>query len=532
MIEFTNALSEGEFPVRFAKRINHGLGYPYFNFNYPFIYYASAGMHSIGVSFVNSFKAILILSVFLGSLGMYLFCRKYFSITAALTGAIFYTLVPYRFLNLYVRGSVAEAFALGLLPFLFLSIDFLVEKKRYSLIFFILILSVLITSHNITVFFAAPFLALYFILRILRRDQKKQSVIHFILGFVLALLLTSFFWFPALFEASSTKLSELTEDYRAFFPSLSEIIYSPWGFGAYVQGDVPGKMSPQIGVVHVLIAIVAFFALAVRFLKKQLQDTDYLFLGFITVAIISFFLLFPTALPLWDNAFYLKLVQHPWRLVGYIVMSTSIAAAYFINTIKNKKAAFFIFIILVIALLYTTRNMVRVNQYVDFHNPFEKSQVYGPSTTSKDEHMPRYAPRIYEDPNPNGDLIASTSGIAKRIVWKTTYHKFILNLKNAASFRDNTSYFPGWRGYVDGREVPLQYANDEFYRLRVTVPKGHHTVEFRYSEVWYRLIADSVSVIAFICVVMVSLGLWIQRRKNLKMSRGKYKTARNARRTR
>ncbi|MFI5265185.1 MAG: 6-pyruvoyl-tetrahydropterin synthase-related protein [Candidatus Levyibacteriota bacterium] len=530
LIEFDNALSEGQFPVRFAKRINHGLGYPYFNFNYPFIYYLGVGLHHAGFSYVTAFKALMILSVLLSGFGMYLFCKKYFSTIASLTASIFYILAPYRLLVMYVRGSVAEEFALGLLPFLFLAVELLIEKKKGSFWFFIFILSVLITAHNITAFFATPFLVLYFFLRILRKREKKELIAKLVSVILLSGMLTAFFWFPALYEAPNTKLAELTQDYKLFFPSVSEIIYSPWGFGAYLQGNVPGKMSPQIGIIHVAIAVVAIILLCFRLFTKKREEKDNLFLGFILVALICFFLLFPTSLFIWDHAFYLQLVQHPWRLVGYIIMSTSIAAAYSISCIKNKKLAMACFVIIVAILLYTTRNMIRVNMYVPFRNPFDYSQVYGPSTTSKDEHMPRLAPRVYQDPNPNGDLIASTSGTVKRIVWRSTYHKFIVHLSKAADLRDNTSYFPGWKGYVDGRQVPLLYITDEFYRLRVHVPKGNHIVEFKYSEIWYRLIADILSLLTLFSIVVILVVVWIKQKSSKKFQK-KLKTAPNVKKT-
>lgn len=506
LIEFDASLHDGQFPVRLAKRINHGLGYPYFNFNYPFIYYAGTALHATGLSYVDSFKALLILSVMFGGIGVFLFCSYFFGRVSSLTASIFYIFVPYRFLNMYVRGAVAEAFALGVLPLLFLAIELLIRRKKGSVPFFIIVFSILITSHNITAFFTAPLLTLYFLLRILKEKRKRDLIKKYAFVFLVSACLTAFFWFPALYESGLTKLIELTEDYKAFFPSVSEIIYSPWGFGAYVQGNALGKMSPQIGIVHVGVVILALGFLLARFSKKKYEEKDFLFLGFIVVALICFFLLFPFSMFLWDHIYFLQLVQQPWRLVGYIVLSTSIAAGYLISLIRNKKIQIIVSIVIILALLYTTRNQVRVNMYVPFNNPFEHSQVYGPSTTSKDEHMPRLAPRVYTDPNLNGDLIASFSGTSVRTVWKSNYHRFNLDLKQDAQFRDNTSYFPGWTGFVDGKKVPILYANDEFYRLRVKVPKGNHIVEFRFGETWYRIAADLISLGTFIvvCGVLVT----------------------------
>lgn len=532
IIEFASSLQDGQFPVRLAKGINYGLGYPYFNFNYPFIYYFALVFYFLGFGAVASFKILLFVSVLLSGIGMYLFARLFFNKISALTAALFYVLVPYRFLNMYVRGAVAEAFALGLLPFLFLSVELLLRKKRFSLSLFVLTLSILIMSHNITVFLTAPLLTVYFLLRVSGKKNKIELLLKYISGFFLSALLTAFFWFPALYESRLTKLAELTEDYRLFFPSVQEMIYSPWGFGPYLQGSVPGKMSPQIGLIHVGVAVLVVALLSYRLLLRKREEKDFLILGFILVAVICFFLLFPFSIFLWDHVFYLQLVQHPWRLAGYIVFCIAFSAGYVMSMFKNKVLSIGLIIFFLLVLGYFNRNHIRVNMYVEFYNPFESSLTYGPSTTSKDEHMPRHAPRVFEQPS-EGDLFASTSGTFERTVWKSNYHKFKLDLSQAAEFRDNTSYFPGWQVFIDGKKAPLLHEKDEFYRLRVAVPAGKHIVESKFGEPEYRLIADIVSLVTLACVVIMCVLqclIWQkQKKKNSRKSMTKSSHAKNVR---
>lgn len=531
MIEFDESLRDGQVPVRLTKRINHGLGYPFFNFNYPFIYYLSFLLHLIGLSFVTVFKVILVLSLFIGGVSMYFFARYYFDEIASLLAAIFYIAAPYRFLNMYVRGTVPESFALGILPLLFLSVERIVAKKRYGLTMFLIGASLLILSHNITALIAMPLVTLYFLFRVQTSKEKLWLIKQYMFTIVLSLLVTAFFWVPAIVENKLTKLVELAEDYRAFFPSLRDIIYSPWGFGAFEQGVAPGKMSPQIGIVHTAVSLIALSLLALRYVFcRGLKKHDRVFLLFITLSFVCFFLMSPLSFFLWEKVYFLQLVQHPWRLVGYVVLGASVAAGYIVNVIFSKRAKIFTFILLTILLFYANRNHIRVNQYIDFENPFEKAETYGPSTTSKDEHMPKRAPRIYEDPNPNGDIIASSSGTSpstslgtsRRVVWKSNYHLFDVNLKEDADFRDNTSYFPGWVAKVNGGDAKIDQERDEFYRLRVHLPAGTHKVEFFFRETWYRLLADIVSLGTVVGLVFYYA--WSKRFSLVRNRRGKETT--------
>jgi len=503
MIEFHEAILDGQLPVRIAKHINHGLGYPFFNFNYPFIYYFGELIHLGGFSYVASFKMTLFLSVFLGGLGIYLFLKRHFDTYAAVTAAIFYIIVPYRFLNMYVRGNTAESFALALVPFFFLCIDLLFTNHKKKYLWFCIVFSLLILSHNITAMLTVFFGGCYYLLLLTQTKQKKQIFTQTLMWGIVALLLTAFFWIPVVVESRLTRLHELMSDYKDFFPTLQEVIYSPWGFGGYKNGISLGKMSPQIGLVQEAVLLLSLMIFGAKvFFRKKIDQTDGFFLYFIGMFFVSLFLLLPVSKFLWDTLSPLQLVQLPWRFLGYITFAAAVAAGYVIYTIRKKIYKILLIALLVGVLMYTNRNHIRVNQYYPFFPPFTANSVYGPSTTSRDEHMPVWAPRIYVSPNQSGDVFPAEAGKSRRDIWKSNYHRFRLNLSKPAAFRDNTSYYPGWTAKIDGKDTEILYTKDTHGRLLVAVPKGQHTVEFFFGETPYRLLADITSIIAFIGLLL------------------------------
>ncbi len=514
LIEFNKALSDGQFPVRLAGRVNYGLSYPFFNFNYPLVYYTGNAIYTLGLSFIESFKALLFIAVLIGAFGVYFLVKRYCGVLSGFVSSFFYIFAPYTFLNMYVRADVAELLGLSFFIIFIVSIDSFVRSKR-SYLFVVFAWSLLLLSHNITAAIGSIFGCIYFLLLLKNQKNKKSIFMKFVVVGFLVTLLTSFFWVPILFETQKTKLIELTEDYKHFFPTIQELIYSPWGFGPFKEGINPGKMSPQLGIVHSLVFLISIPILVLLLLKKKIDNKKIFLMTFLGIGLFSFFIASPFSEFLWDLLLPLRFVQIPWRLVGYVSISSSIFAGYLLYVIKNKKLKILVSVLLFILLLYASRNQIRVNQYISFNNPFENSLTYGPSTTSKDEHMPRHAPRIFEQP-PEGDLFASTSGTFTREVWKSNYHKFSLNLTQDAEFRDNTSYFPGWEVYIDGKKATLLYAKDEYYRLRVLVPKGQHIVESRFGEPWYRMVANIVSIITFTCVVglgILQCVLWQKQKK-------------------
>lgn len=497
MEEFDSSIKEGQFPVRIAKRINHGLGYPFFNFNYPAVYYSSEAIHSLGFNFVDTFKILMFASVFLGGIGIYLFCNQYVDSTSSLAASFLYILAPYKFLDMYVRGDVAESLGLAILPLCLLSAEKLAKGNKnilFSLPFIFLIL-----THNITAMVGIALCAVFFAIR---SELNRKSTLNFLFVMIIALVICAFFVIPALYESQFTKISELSYDYKNFFPNLSEIFYSKWGFGTFVQGFYPGKMSPQIGVIHSMLLLLSIPSI---FFVKGKNKSVILF--FLISALIFLFLALPSSKFIWDTFLALRFVQIPWRFVGYIVLAVSILTAFLFDKFRLKPIAL---LVLFVILFYFCRNQIRVNQYIDFNDPFLHSQIYDGSTTSKEEHMPIWAPRVYENPNPNGDIVKGL-GSATRTIWKSNYHLFRLNIEDTGMFRDNTSYYPGWIAKLDGREVEINYKKDEFGRLLIDVPKGQHKIEFFFGETPLRLLADYISlfgILGFIILVVKKKMQW------------------------
>src|SRR3989344_4153706 len=59
---FHQALSDGQFPVRWSARLNHGYGYPVLNFLYPLPFYLGELFYLLSHSFFTALKAVFITS--------------------------------------------------------------------------------------------------------------------------------------------------------------------------------------------------------------------------------------------------------------------------------------------------------------------------------------------------------------------------------------------------------------------------------------------------------------------------------------
>lgn len=122
--QFHQSFISGQIPVRWAPTLLNGLGYPLFVVNYHLPYYAAEALHLTGLSLFSAIKAMLLVSIVGSALISFLLFHTWTKDNlAALTGAIFFTIAPYRLANIFERGSLGESVAYIFVPLLFLGME-------------------------------------------------------------------------------------------------------------------------------------------------------------------------------------------------------------------------------------------------------------------------------------------------------------------------------------------------------------------------------------------------------------------------
>src|SRR3990172_13186686 len=185
---FYQAFVDGQFPVRFLGRLNHGFGYPVANFLYPGFMYFAVPIHVLGLNFVDTIKAVLVFSMLTTAIFSYFWLSKIFDRFSAIAGSVVITYTPYHLFDLYKRGSVGELFALAWIAFIL----WMIEVK--SLLFVSIGISLLAISHNTMFLLFTPLLFAYSLIR--KTISFKEAIVSFILG----VLMSSFFIVPAIYE--------------------------------------------------------------------------------------------------------------------------------------------------------------------------------------------------------------------------------------------------------------------------------------------------------------------------------------------
>lgn len=474
--EFYRSLGDGHFPVRWSGRLYFGYGYPFFNFNYPLVYYLGAPLMAIGLNAADAVKGEFILTYLLSGALMFFYLRRKVGLPFAVLGAVLYLYAPYRLLNIYVRGSVAESMAFVFPPLLLWCAELLAENKKRSILVTATVFGFLGISHNISALLLTGFFFTYLGFRA-AAQKSFRLLLKGAVSFGWGIAMAAFFMLPALYEKKWTFLDlTLARDYPNYFISPLQLVESGWGFGA---------VTLNLGYMAMFLA-----ALSLAKIRKSL----ILPFCFLIIAVAIFFML-PVSRFLWDRVPLLPFVQFPWRFIMLTVPVLAVAGVVGLEQILEKfsaKVKLLVVIFLIATTLFLAKDQWRRNQTEPV--PVFLGEAIPGSTTWAHEQATRWLiPKPDRIPN---EKIENAFYQIKS--WKTNEHIYAIRATKTL-MTENTMYYPGWKVFVDGQEQEINYDNG---KINFKVSPGNHEVISKFGETNFRKAADLVSIVAVLSLFL------------------------------
>jgi hypothetical protein len=496
---YYSAFQDGQIIPRWAGSLNFNYGTPVFIFYYPLPGYLASILHLSGINLENSFKLLIALSFIGAPLTFYLWAKSLFKEEIAFAGALFYGFAPYHFLDLYVRGDVAESLAFIFVPLVLLFIEKLMQKfELKNVLYGAISYGLLILSHNGVSLMFSPIFFVYIFLRSRNKGRMISSITMMLFG----LAASSFFWLPALYEAKFTNGNLFIGNmYKDHFVTINQLISSGWGFGADVTKQ--GGLSPQIGVLY---WIMVLGSLVILFKKRGRSMISYWLVVFFFAAFISL----PMSSLIWEQLPLIKKFEFPWRFTGLSSFAACVLSCYVLSSIKSRKKMMGILIVLLISSI----SFAKINQIV--HHNDEYYHVFTGTTYFHGEASPiwtagdpgKYAKAPVE--------VIGGKGLIEDLKKKSQIHTYVVDAKDPMSILDNTIYFPGWKVFIDGQMVPIQF-QDPNHRGLITflVPKGKHIIKIEFTESKIRLFADILSLLSWFFFMIIFLFVRYEKLGNL-----------------
>ncbi|MBI2465036.1 hypothetical protein HYV64_02735 [Candidatus Shapirobacteria bacterium] len=478
--QFHQCLLDRQIPCRLISDGGLGYSYPLFNFYSPLPYAVAESFHLVGFSLIDSLKISFIIPFFVGSVGMYLLSFTFFGPVGGLISSVLYTFAPYHALDSFVRGALAEHWAINLLPLILYSL----YRKKSNL--FILSLTALLLSHNLTLVYFLPVLFVFSLIH--------KNILYLIKNSLYSFLMASFFILPAFLEKNLTTVSTMTQGYFNYiihFATLYQLFVSRfWGYGASLWGPID-DLSLQVGYLHWILPLIALI-FAIRSPSKKTIFT------FFSIGLFSLFLTHNRSTFIWQMFYFMPYYQFPWRFLGLAIFCFS-----FISGIVTKSK----FLLVIIIALTVGLNINYFKEDIWYPNLTDSQkltteEVYRQSGAGLKDYWPKYStefPTTMAPSQPqvlNGEIYASdffkNSNIASGSI-NITSEKATINLPIV--------YFPTWQLTVNG--YPSEYqVNPSTGQMQLTLPQGSHQYKLEFLNTPIRTFANVLSLIGLLLFII------------------------------
>lgn len=443
---YYDSMKDGQFPVKWAKNLNGNLGSPIFIYSYPLVYMIGGGLHFVGVKYEDAFRLIIGGGYLLSGLAMYWWLKNRFGKVPGFMGAVIYLWTPYRFLDVYVRGALAENFAYIFLPLILLGIDkVFLAKSRVNWWWLLMTVSSIgmFLGHNVVSAMFLP-VAVVWVGLLFWTTKNKKGALFVLLGLVLAFLASSFIYFPDFFERGFIRFDQGISYWPDHFVYLKQFIRSKWDYGFDLPGYVNDAMSFELGLANWLI--LGLFTITLLIKRKADKFVVFFIILFSFVIFVAIYN--PVSKVVWENAPVMKtIIDFPWRWFGFLALIMAYFGSYLIKN-TNKLLVFF----LVFAILVANRNHLRVNEAVTYGD--EAYDHYtGTATATSNEYTPKWhnsssfplnSPRVDKL---EGDLVIT---IGK---FTADTQEFKVKANSSGVVRINKFYFPQTTIYNNGRQL-------------------------------------------------------------------------------
>jgi hypothetical protein len=505
--------------LRWAPDLFYGYGYPVFHYYAPLSYYLGAayGLACCGltVGAVAGVKFVLVLSAYLGAVGMYLFVRDRWGGAAGVVSAAAFAFAPYIvYIDPHGRGDAPETLALALAPLMLWAFARLRRTASPGdAVVAAVILAALILSHNLMalIFFGLllAWLAwdLFFgqmFFQAWVQDENKFSTASarwkvmgmLVLAAALGLLLSAFMWLPAVLERDAVQFRNVAGgtffDFRRHFIGLRELFAPALLFDL---GATEMRFNHNLGLAQWILGGLGLLTVFITRARRLSA------LFFALCAIIFVYFMLPASQHVWEAIPPMAYLQFPTRLLGPAAVALAVLAGAAVSWVEavnwRWRHSRLAFAAGAVALcIGSVTPLMYPAPWPDYGNADARRLLAteldgrGIGTTSANDFLPV---QVVSVPGPQSSVIDSylagqsdkvnratlpEGATVRAIQLGPEMSRFHVAGDADFVFRLFTFYFPGWSAYVDGAKVDITPSAPEGW-LTFWVPAGEHDVTVR-----------------------------------------------------
>jgi uncharacterized membrane protein len=481
--QFHSALKDGDLPVRWLdKSANYGM--PFGIFSQQLVAYIGALMMFVFQDTLMVFNLVIFIFAFLGCVSLYVFVKEYTDEISALGATILFSLAPYRIVNIYIRGAIPEFAASMFLPLILLCLKrWIVDKKINYLFLLVVSLTFLFLTHPISGIAFSIIAGIYFLFLIWDKKKRIRITAAALFAIGISLGIVSFYLLP------------LTREFSYLNQGTHETIFTPNSaidIGNLFREGLGESNYLHIGIFELFIIVMGALLVLKSYLKKK---RVHILLGVSLISLLIYVLLISkVATPLFYLIKPLGNIQHQWRFLSATIF---IAPFIFAVILKSLPSRAKLVTVAIAALVIFTVRMPQAKGKEYIKTP--ESQYFSSTKNLYAEVMNTLwsgSTESYPKKETKGEVIEGRGIIVDRQE-HNSWRRYEVVSVDTIRMIDNTFYFPGWKVYVDGLSVPVEFQDIDYRGIIIyTVPAGKHTVLVRFEDTKTRFYANVLSLVS------------------------------------
>lgn len=499
VFEMYEAIASGQLPPRWAANVSFEYGYPLFHFVYPLPYYLGALFYAMGASLVLSVELVTILAVLASFVFMYLWMRELIKPGAALIAALVYIYTPYRALDIYVRGALGETVGFAFLALLGYGVTRTMKRAdKGGVIATALGAAGLVLSHNLMAYAGFLILGLY---ALVLAVVFGKGLFKVFLGVVWGLLISGYFWLPALTD-KHLMVDSTVFNFIDHFPFIKQLIIPSWGHGASLWGPYDG-LSFQIGVINLIAVLVAGILLLIKVIEKK---WDWLLFFWLAVFGGAALMMNVRSMLVWEALPLATYFQFPWRMLMVTTIASSVVAGLVVDkfSLGGWKMGVMIVAIMLTNIYYfidldSPREISNEDAFYEFlaRDPIKGGDISEKYLNNTEEYL-RLPKSVEERPAalPENKIEAS-EGLKIERAQKINAVSWKIGTSGSGLLTAHIYNLPGWQARINEQEVELQ-TGKPWGQIEVEVRNGENEIELFYAQPKSARAVNLVSGLAFL----------------------------------
>ena len=499
--EMDRCFDDLQIPCRWVPDAGYQYGYPQFNFYPPLPYYIGAVLHRIGFQYIDSVKILFVIGYLLSAFTMYILVSTLIDKWSGFVSALLYTYIPYKAVEVYVRGALSEFWAQIFFPLIFWAIYKLVKTGKIKYIVWLSAgIAFLATTHALMTMIFAPIAILWGIYWLYR--EKWDEAIKVLWGGLLGFGLSAFFVLPVLFEKKFVHVESLLSgyfDYRQHFASLNKLFFSmEWGYGS--SGFPNEKLNLSLGIIQWVVGIGAVLLALTKFKKDKRTSILALLLSGVTLG--SIFMMHMKSSFIWAKLPFLWYLQFPWRFLAISIFLLCLLTGFFIYF--SGKYKYFVGIILITVSIFLNIQFFVPKDWLDITDAekFSGTSWEKQLTISIFDYLPIYG--VLPPWSKAPEFPEVLEGDIKFLEYKkgSNFQTGVVEASKDSLIRIPLFDFPGMTIKIDGKiisHVNNNCSGERYCRGLITfsIPSGKHNVEIKLKNTPVRTFGNTLTLISF-----------------------------------